>query len=295
MTGRRAAPRGRRNLDELVRLACSTDPLEPERRPRRVALAPRAAMLLGAALIVLAVLFAVRSVLASPSSDAADGGRSTASAGVVAGATAGPSADVGAGGSTEAPGALPPVDPRSAPATGRPGTVSSAGTQLVVHVAGAVRAPGVVVLPAGARVDDAIDAAGGLLEDSDPDQLNLARVLTDGEQVRVPHVGDDASTWTQGTGTAGGATGTGANGGSDASEGSGAGGAGTSELIDLNTADATALEELPGIGPALAERIVSYRDEHGPFASVDELTDVPGIGDAKLEALRDSATVGGAS
>ena len=250
-------------------------------------------MLLGAALIVLAVLFAVRSVLASPSSDAADGGRSTASAGVVAGATAGPSADVGTGGSTEAPGALTPVDPRSAPATAGPGTVSSAGTQLVVHVAGAVRAPGVVVLPAGARVDDAIDAAGGLLEDSDPDQLNLARVLTDGEQVRVPHVGDDASTWVQGSGTTGGGTEGSGSGGSSGTSGTGS--TGTSGLIDVNTADATALEELPGIGPALAERIVSYRDEHGPFASVDELTDVPGIGDAKLEALRDSATVGGAS
>lgn len=285
MTGRRAAPRGRRNLDELVRLACSTDPLEPERRPRRVALAPRAAMLLGAALIVLAVLLSVRSVLTTPSTADDDGARPTSSAG------AGTASDGGggsaSGGPTQAAGALAPVDPRSTAAPDGSGTGASASSQVVVHVAGAVREPGVVVLVAGSRVDDAIDAAGGLLEDSDPDQLNLARVLTDGEQVRVPRVGEDASAWTQWNGTTGGATGTVGTGSSEAG--------GSSVLIDVNTADATALEELPGIGPALAERIVSYREEHGPFASVDDLTDVPGIGDAKLEALRDSATVGGAS
>lgn len=284
MTGRRAAPRGRRNLDELVRLACSTDPLEPERRPRRVALAPRAAMLLGAGLIVLAVLLAVRSVLTSPSGGGVDGAARAAAPGSSTAASREIGTDSASTGSTQAAGAPAPVDPRSGAASGGPGAGTSSGSQVVVHVAGAVREPGVVVLAPGARVDDAIDAAGGLLEDADPDQLNLARALTDGEQVRVPHVGEDASAWAQGSGTTGGASGT---------AGTGGNGAGGSGLVDVNTADATALEDLPGIGPALAERIVAYREEHGPFGSVDDLTDVPGIGDAKLEALRDSATVGG--
>ncbi len=284
MTGRRAAPRGRRNLDELVRLACSTDPLEPERRPRRVALAPRAAMLLGAGLIVLAVLLAVRSVLTSPSGGGVDGAARAAAPGSSTAASRESGTDSASTGSTQAAGAPAPVGPRSGAASGGPGAGTSSGSQVVVHVAGAVREPGVVVLAPGARVDDAIDAAGGLLEDADPDQLNLARALTDGEQVRVPHVGEDASAWAQGSGTTGGASGT---------AGTGGNGAGGSGLVDVNTADATALEDLPGIGPALAERIVAYREEHGPFGSVDDLTDVPGIGDAKLEALRDSATVGG--
>ncbi|WP_315501914.1 ComEA family DNA-binding protein [Actinomyces radicidentis] len=290
MTGRRAAPRGRRNLDELVRLACSTDPLEPERRPRRVALAPRAAMLLGAGLIVLAVLLAVRSVLSSPSGAGVDGAASAAAPGSSAAASRERGTDSAATGSTQAAGAPAPVDPRSGAASGGPGAGTSSGSQVVVHVAGAVREPGVVVLAPGARVDDAIDAAGGLLEDADPDQLNLARVLTDGEQVRVPHVGEDATAWAQGSGTTGGASGAS---GASGTAGTGATGAGGSGLVDVNTADATALEDLPGIGPALAERIVAYREEHGPFGSLDDLTDVPGIGDAKLEALRDSATVGG--
>ncbi|AMD88176.1 competence protein ComEA [Actinomyces radicidentis] len=267
-----------------MRLACSTDPLEPERRPRRVALAPRAAMLLGAVLIVLAVLLAVRSVLTSPSGAGVDGAASAAAPGSSTAASRERGTDSAATGSTQALGAPAPVDPRSGAASAGRGAGTSSGSQVVVHVAGAVREPGVVVLAPGARVDDAIDAVGGLLEDADPDQLNLARVLTDGEQVRVPHVGEDASAWAQGSGTTGGASGT---------AGTGGNGAGGSGLVDVNTADATALEDLPGIGPALAERIVAYREEHGPFGSVDDLTDVPGIGAAKLEALRDSATVGG--
>ncbi|WP_257210874.1 helix-hairpin-helix domain-containing protein [Actinomyces ruminis] len=155
--------------------------------------------------------------------------------------------------------------------------------EVVVHVAGAVTSPGVVVLPAGARVVDAITAAGGALPDADTDQLNLARVLSDGEQVRVPHQGEDASSWNPDDGTE--------PAGASTAAGSGGTGISTDGHININTATAAELEGLTGIGPTLAQRIVDYRTEHGPFSSIEDLTAVSGIGAAKLESLRDEATV----
>ncbi|WP_410050691.1 helix-hairpin-helix domain-containing protein [Actinomyces sp. MRS3W] len=231
-----------------MRIACSTDPITPVRRPRRLALAPRAAIGAGIALIVLAFALALRTVLVAPTPPVPT-----------------PSAT--------APSAAAPIPDPTASA----GPEAEETGELVIHVAGAVTTPGVVTLPAGSRVVDAIDAAGGALPDADTDQLNLARVLQDGEQVRVPHQGEDASTWEEQTGVSG-----------DGSRDTGAGAGGR---ININTASATELETLPGIGPALAQRIVDYREEHGPFAAVDDLTEVSGIGAAKLEALRDEVTV----
>ena len=260
MSGRRVAGgRGRTGLEELVRVACSTDPLDPVIRPRRLALAPRAAMVFGALLLVLGLGLALRAVLMAP--DGASGAASPTATGLPAAAV-----DPAATG----PGA---ADPAGAPA-GR----------IVVHVVGAVVSPGVVVLADGARVADAIAAAGGAASDADTEQLNLARVLGDGEQVRVPHAGEQLVAPDPGPSPPGGASGGGAAG---ASGGSTPGGG----VVNINTAGAAELEALPGIGPALAARIVEYRDGHGPFASVDDLTDVPGIGPAKLEALRSQATV----
>lgn len=265
MSGRRTARRSGRTLDDLVRLACSTDPDEPVRRPRRAAVAPRAAILLGAVLIGLALLLALRTVLAAPGGPAAAGPVTSAGAS-------------GSGGSTIAASALaePGGGPGSAAAHSSAELVSGpSGTGgLLVHVAGAVGAPGVVSLPEGARVVDAIEAAGGAREDADTDQLNLARPVVDGEQVRVPVVGEVLEAASPGPQAS-----------STASGGSGAG------PINVNTATASELEALPGIGPALAERIVSHREANGPFKSLDDLTDVPGIGKAKLEALRTEATV----
>ena len=156
---------------------------------------------------------------------------------------------------------------------GQAGAEPGGTGELLVHVVGAVRSPGVVRLPAGARVVDAIEAAGGVREDAQTEQLNLARLVADGEQVRVPVVGEVVE--------AGPSAGPGAA--------PSAGGTSGSGLINVNTASAEELERLPGIGPALAERIVSHRQAHGPFASLDDLTDVPGIGRAKLEALRAEA------
>ena len=258
-------------------MACSTDPLDPVIRPRRLALAPRAAMVFGALLLVLGLGLAVRAVLTVP--DGASGAASPTATGLPA-AAVDPVA-TGPPGSAAAPG---PADPA---ATGPPDLADPAGApagRIVVHVVGAVVSPGVVVLADGARVADAIAAAGGAASDADTEQLNLARVLGDGEQVRVPHAGEQLVAPDPGPsppGASGGGAAAGSSGGSTPGGG----------VVNINTAGASELEALPGIGPALAARIVEYRDGHGPFASVDDLTDVPGIGPAKLEALRSQATV----
>lgn len=132
---------------------------------------------------------------------------------------------------------------------------------IVVHVAGAVVAPGVYELEAGVRVYDAVLAAGGPTEAADTDQLNLAALLVDGEKVYVPREGE-AVPDTGGSGSA------------------------QTVVVSINTASARELEALPGIGPVLAGRIVAYRAAHGPFRSVDELINVSGIGPKLLEQLR---------
>jgi competence protein ComEA len=138
---------------------------------------------------------------------------------------------------------------------------------VYVHVAGAVGADGLYPLPAGSRVVDAVAAAGGFAEDADRSAVNLAREVSDGEQILVPVVGE-APPPTSGE-TGGSADG----------------------VVDLNTADLAALDTLPGIGPALAARIVAWRDENGRFASIDDLTAVPGIGEAIVAGLRDRVRV----
>lgn len=142
--------------------------------------------------------------------------------------------------------------------------------QLYVHVHGAVAEPGLYVLEAGARVVDAISAAGGFADDADSGAVNLARPLADGEQLAVPVVGEAPPAPPPG--------GTAAPGGTDA-------------LVSLNSADQAALETLPRIGPALAERIIAWRDENGPFTAIEDLLAVPGIGDKMLETLRPLVTL----
>jgi competence protein ComEA len=150
---------------------------------------------------------------------------------------------------------------------------STSLADLVVHVAGAVNAPGVFELPAGARVGDAVAAAGGASADGDPDALNLAAPLVDGDRVAVPVRGAVPV----GAGADGGVT----NAAADQRSGP----------VNVNTASAADLEGLPGVGPATAAAIVAHREANGPFASVDDLESVRGIGPAKLEALRDAVTV----
>lgn len=158
------------------------------------------------------------------------------------------------------------------PAGPEPVDVPVPADEVVVHVVGAVAVPGLVRLPEGSRVADAVEAAGGATADADLAAVNLARPLVDGEQVVVPVPGQVAAD-------------------PPAADGAG-GGAGGSGLVDLNRADVAALDELPGIGPVLAERIVEWREQHGRFTAVEELVEVSGIGPALLARVRDKVTVG---
>jgi competence protein ComEA len=186
--------------------------------------------------------------------------------------TAVPSATPPSGPPTS-PGAAPP-SAQAAPSTAQQSMESAppdAGGVVVVDVAGRVRHPGIVTLPLGSRVADALDAAGGTRGDVDLASLNLARVLLDGEQVlvgvepAVPPVLSDPT-----------------------SEGStGPPGA----PVNLNTATEVELDTLPGVGPVTAQAILDWRAEHGGFTAVDELLEVSGIGEVTMEELRPLVTV----
>lgn len=156
---------------------------------------------------------------------------------------------------------------------------------VFVHVAGAVASPGVVELPGDSRVVDAVRAAGGLRADADPDRVNLAAPLVDGQRVVVPVIGQPVPDEVHLVAPPA------APGSPSGVEGSGAGGE-QSPKVDVNTAPASELETLPGIGPATAAAIIAHRERSGPFRSVDSLIDVRGIGEAKLEGLRDLVIVG---
>jgi competence protein ComEA len=143
--------------------------------------------------------------------------------------------------------------------------------ELVVHVAGAVVSSGVYRMPPGSRVIDAVQQAGGLAADAQPDAVNLAAPLSDGERVYVPRQGEVVPV-------------------TASSAGIGTGSTAPPGPIDINRATADELDSLPGIGPATAAAIVAHRDQFGPFGSVDDLADVRGIGPAKLEALRGLVT-----
>ena len=161
----------------------------------------------------------------------------------------------------------PAAQPAIAPPMGG-STPTPSPSPLVVDVAGKVRHPGVVSLPSGARVIDAIKEAGGVRPGTKTGTLNLARHVVDGEQILVGVNATPAPT-SPPTGTSG-ASGPGAPG----------------SPMDLNSATATQLDQLPGVGPVLAQRIVDYRTQHGGFRSVDELRQVSGIGDAKYADIK---------
>jgi competence protein ComEA len=166
------------------------------------------------------------------------------------------------------------IDERTAPSIIIDNSLVQPG--IVVDLRGEVASPGVYELPAGSRLDDAVVAAGGLTEDADLTQLNLAARLQDGSIVSVPSVAaltpQDAS----------------------ADEGSGANASGNPQggTINLNTASAAELETLPGVGEVTAGRIIDYREANGPFRSVDDLVHVQGVSMKTINALREFVTTG---
>lgn len=147
---------------------------------------------------------------------------------------------------------------------------------LVVYLTGAVAAPGVYSLPPGSRVADALEAAGGVATQADPQTLNLAQVLTDGQRIHVPEQINPTQTSFPEAPVRNSVVPSVLP---------------TPGLINVNTADQAALESLPEIGPHLAGEIIAYREANGPFETVDELLEVPGIGPATLEAIRDLVTI----
>jgi competence protein ComEA len=170
-----------------------------------------------------------------------------------------------------------------------PGSPPDDASVIVVSVTGLVKHPGLVRLAPGSRVADAIHAAGGVTGNGDLTGMNLAARLTDGSSVVVG---------TGGAGSVVGGTGppASASGGSrtvGAQDGSSPSGSGGPAPIDLNTADATALDSLPGVGPVMAAAIVAYRQQHGAFTSVDQLQAIPGIGPARFAQIAPHVTVGG--
>jgi competence protein ComEA len=149
------------------------------------------------------------------------------------------------------------------------GAAVDGSAPVLVHVLGAVAEPGLVELAPGSRVVDAVAAAGGFTAEADPSAVNLARAVADGEQLVVLAIGQVPI-------------------GGPASAGSAPGSAGSSDgTVHLNTADLAELDTLPRIGPALAQRIIDWRETNGPFTSVDQLLDVAGIGDAVYSGLVD--------
>lgn len=286
---RGTAARHRRTGQPLIRRRDHT----AERARRRLPFpAPPASALIGIAVLVLigagvihlsgtgsaipqeepAGVTVTEGEAAGQEQDAADG------AGADAGSDASEGAD-GAGAEDGADGAGA-AEPAGASA-------SSVPAELVVHVSGAVASPGVVRLPPGARVDDALRAAGGATGEAELASVNLARPVVDGEQIHVPVPGEEPPA------VAAPAPAADAPPAGDAGAGDGAAGGGgeVGGLIDLNTASVAELDELPGVGPAIAQRIVDHREQNGPFESVDQLEEVSGIGPATLEKMRDRATV----
>lgn len=136
-----------------------------------------------------------------------------------------------------------------------------------VYVSGAVQHPDVYTLPQDSIVKDALQSAGGATEEADLERINLALPVSDGQQVHVPRLGDDTSPVEPPSGLPAAAS-----------------------KVNINTADLAALESLPGIGPSLAQRIIDYRQSNGPFGRIEDVMDVPGIGEATFEGMQDLIT-----
>ncbi|ATF62256.1 competence protein ComEA [Rothia mucilaginosa] len=264
-------------------------------RSARWGLSPRV-LLLVAVLVLVAVVWGVTQFSAAPRAEQLASPSASAESVQAVGAQQSPGAQ---------PGAQSTAQPGAHPSESAQGGASGEAT-VRVHVAGAVNNPGVYTLPAQGRAVDAIAAASGAAADADLDRVNLAGALSDGVQIYVPHRGETAAPAQiqPNGGTANAGQGNAANGA--AQNGASQGGtqpqpartltpAGSAQKgstpVNINTATAEELQTLPRIGPAMAQRIIAWREAHGGFRSVDELDAVPGIGPSMLENLRPLVTV----
>ncbi len=247
-------------------------------RGARLAVPWRAVVAFAVVVLVAGVVFAVRVARAQEAAVP-----QVVPAGGLVGRTALPTAfgPGSSGGSSAGPSGGPPgalSAGASAPSTAMSSANASVRRSLVIDVVGQVVHPGVVSVPDGSRVADVLTAAGGALPDADVRRLNLARLVSDGEQLVVPRPGE---TPTAPLGANGGPGGSGM-----ADPGASSVGSTSAAVVDLNTATLAALDGLPGVGPILAQRILDWRGQHGRFSSVDELGEVSGIGDKLLTQIR---------
>lgn len=282
-------------MQDFIRVAYSGDHEQVE-RPYRVAMGAKAALWGGITLIALGLLIATWQLfITSPEPSRAQTGAKTAttraqslgtakSAAVAASAQASarsPAPGPGGGGA----GLASSAGPASSGGATSGGDTASSG-QIVVDVDGAVAHPGLYKLPPDSRVQAALAAAGGLSPQADAHRINRAAKLHDGQKLYVLSQGESTPPLaaSSGQGCEGQAC-TSAEGGVAGSDPEGQG------LVNINTANATQLTQLPGVGPAIAQKIIDYRTANGPFTSVDDLTKVPGIGAAKLAQIKSHARV----
>ena len=282
-------------MQDFIRVAYSGDHEQVE-RPYRVAMGAKAALWGGITLIALGLLIAAWQLfITGPEPSRAQTGAKAAttraqslgtakSAAVAASAQASarsPAPGPGGGGA----GLASSAGPASSGGATSGGDTAGSG-QIVVDVDGAVAHPGLYKLPADSRVQAALAAAGGLSPQADAHRINRAAKLHDGQKLYVLSQGESTPPQAASGGqSCEGQSCTSAEGGLSGSDPEGQG------LVNINTANATQLTQLPGVGPAVAQKIIDYRTANGPFTSVDDLTKVPGIGAAKLAQIKSHARV----
>ena len=252
----------------------------------RWALGTRAAIVLVATALLIIAVLAVRSFLNPQAKEhALQTGEASSPAGSAAEVTA----------STQANQTVGDLPEENTPVQGESSETEPQEALVVVQLAGAVKNPGVYELPSGSRVADGVKQAGGPTNKADESAINLARVLVDGEQIYLPEKGEATRQIATGNGSGNGAETSGgvsnnsissSSGVSNRSNGAGGG------AININQATAEELDALPGVGPAIATRIVEWRESNGAFNAVADLQNVKGIGPSILAKIADQATVG---
>lgn len=282
--------RQKRAMQDFIRVAYSGDHEQVE-RPYRVAMGAKAALWGGITLIALGLLIAAWQLfITGPEPSRAQTGAKTATTRAQSLGTARSASAASAQASARSPAPAPGpgggvTSPTSAGGATSGGDAASSG-QIVVDVDGAVAHPGLYKLPPDSRVQAALAAAGGLSPQADVHRINRAAKLHDGQKLYVLSQGESGPPQAASGGqSCEGQACTSADGGVAGSDAEGQG------LVNINTANAAQLTQLPGVGPAIAQKIIDYRTANGPFTSVDDLTKVPGIGAAKLAQIKSHARV----